>query len=106
MTTLNRQDAGAAARTEIAWQRFSVPFDYPVAFTRGLFHADNPLFADMLSRREAGKRHRAIVYVDDGIAGALPDLTGRVRAYADAHSDRIELIGSRRSRAARRSRPS
>ena len=86
------QDAQTAAQAEISWQRFSVPYDYPVAFTRGLFRPDNPLFADMLSRREADKRHRVIFYVDGGIAKARPGLLDQIRAYAEFHGDRMDLL--------------
>ncbi|MEM7746223.1 MAG: hypothetical protein AAF409_21220, partial [Pseudomonadota bacterium] len=65
-------------RTEIAWQRFSVPFEFPVAFTHGLFDPENPLLADVLSQREPAKRHRALVYLDDGVAAADPGLVARV----------------------------
>lgn len=94
--TTTRTDAAAEHGNQIgshiSWQRFSVPYDYPVAFTRGLFHADNPLFADMLARREADKRHKVMVYVDDGIAKARPGLLDQIRAYASAHSDRMDLM--------------
>ncbi len=76
---------------EIAWQRFSVAYDYPVAFTRGLFDPANPLLADMLARREPAKRHRALVYLDDNLARARPDLPAAIAAYAAAHSARMTL---------------
>ncbi|MEM7746021.1 MAG: 3-dehydroquinate synthase [Pseudomonadota bacterium] len=79
-------------RTEIAWQRFSVPFEFPVAFTRGLFDRENPLLADVLSQREPAKRHRALVYLDDGVAAADPGLVARVRGYFQAHAPRMELV--------------
>ncbi|MEM6664677.1 MAG: 3-dehydroquinate synthase [Pseudomonadota bacterium] len=88
-----RHDIDAPVETEISWQRFSVPYDYPVAFTRGLFRSENPLFADMLSRREGGKRHRVMVYIDDGIAKVRPDLLNQIRDYSEAHKARIELLG-------------
>ncbi|MEL7154290.1 MAG: 3-dehydroquinate synthase [Pseudomonadota bacterium] len=82
-----------STRAEIAWQRFSVPYDYPVAFTRGLFATDNSLFADMLARREADKRHKCMVYIDDGIAKTRPDFVAEIEAYAAAHAERIDLMG-------------
>ncbi|MEM1299574.1 MAG: 3-dehydroquinate synthase [Pseudomonadota bacterium] len=85
-------DTYIGAESEIAWQRFSVPYDYPVAFTRGLFQTDNPLFADMLVRREPDKRHRVMVYIDDGIAKARPALLDQIRAYAAAYADQIDLM--------------
>lgn len=84
-------NAGTAEVAQIAWQRFSVPYDYPVAFTRGLFAPGNPLFADMLARREPAKRHRCLVYLDDCLARARPALMAEIAAYADAHADRMVL---------------
>ena len=42
-------DTAVKTGADIQWQRFSVPYDYPVAFTRGLFDVDNPLLIDMLA---------------------------------------------------------
>ena len=67
METTRDSIGNETGATEIAWQRFSIPYDYPVAFTRGLFQLSNGLFADMLARREPDKRHRAMIYVDDGV---------------------------------------
>ena len=82
----------STAKTDIAWQRFAVPYDYPVAFTRGLFQPENPLLADMLARRQPDKRHRAIAYVDSGVAAARPGLVSAIQAYTRAHADRIDLL--------------
>jgi 3-dehydroquinate synthase len=76
---------------DIAWQRFSVPYEYPVAFTRRLFDPGNPLLADMLARREPDRRHRALVFLDDNLARARPDLAPAIEAYAAAHGDRMAL---------------
>lgn len=72
---------------EVHWQRFSVPYEYPVAFTRGLFDPANPLLAEMLCLREADKRHRCLVFIDAGVLNARPDLAAEVEAYAAAHAD-------------------
>ncbi|WP_217995055.1 hypothetical protein, partial [Methylogaea oryzae] len=50
------------------WQRFSVDFDYPVVFTRNAFSPSNPALADMLSRKENGRRHRVAAVIDEGVA--------------------------------------
>lgn len=78
--------------TMVKWQRFSVPFAYPVAFTRSLFALDNPLLFEMLAMRERDKRHRCLVYLDEGVVTAQPDLPNRVRRYFDAHARHIELV--------------
>ena len=76
----------------VHWQKFSVPYDYPVAFVRGLFAPENPLFADIVSRKEQIKRHRCFFVIDEGIAQALPGLVPSILAYIQAHSDRLDLI--------------
>lgn len=83
---------GADAATRLYWQRFSVPYEYPVVFTRHLFAPENPLLAEVVALREAGKRHRCLVYVDDGLAGARPGLIPAITAYFDAHAARMELL--------------
>ena len=40
---------GANAATKLYWQRFSVPYEYPVAFTRHLFAPENPLLAEVVA---------------------------------------------------------
>jgi len=82
----------ADTATRLYWQRFSVPFEYPVVFTRHLFAPENPLLADVVALREAEKRHKCLVYVDDGLAAARPGLIPEIAAYFDAHAARLELL--------------
>lgn len=79
---------------EIHWQRFSVSYDYPVAFTRQLFAVDKPLLADILARREPSRRHRVLFFVDAGLAAARPQLSCEIEDYAARYADRIELVAS------------
>jgi 3-dehydroquinate synthase len=83
---------GADAATTLYWQRFSVPYEYPVAFTRDLFTPENPLLADVVALREPRKRHKCLVYVDDGLARARPGLIPAITSYFDAHAVRMELL--------------
>ncbi len=94
-TTVSREpDNGPAAeqRTLISWQRFSVPYHYPVAFTRDLFAPDNPLLIEMLALRERDKRHRCLIYIDEGVAVAQPTLVSRIIDYFTVHAARAELL--------------
>ncbi|MDK3074485.1 3-dehydroquinate synthase [Sedimentitalea sp. JM2-8] len=86
MGLTHRQDA------TVYWQEFSVPYVYPVAFVRGLFAPENPLFADVLARKEPAKRHRCFFVLDEGTVRAMPGLVPSLLAYAQSHSDRIDLI--------------
>jgi len=74
------------------WQRFAVPYEFPVVFTEGLFEPENPVLRDALCRLEPEKRHRVIVFVDDGLTAAHPDLLDAITAYARRHADAIDLV--------------
>ena len=71
------------------WQRFSVPYAYPVAFTRGVFAPQNPLLVDALARAEPEKRHRCLFFLDDGLLRARPGLPGEIATWSAAHRDRV-----------------
>jgi 3-dehydroquinate synthase len=82
-------DAGGA----VYLQRFSVPYEYPVHFTEQLFSPHNPTLRETVRRLEPGRRHRCIVFVDDGLGGgASPSFAERIAAYAAAHADAIDLV--------------
>lgn len=73
-------------------QSFSVPFEYPVVFTRDLFSPDNSVLRDCIARPAPDRRHRAAVFVDSGVADAWPDLTDRIDAYAAAHAATLHWV--------------
>ena len=74
-------------------QRFSVTFEYPVAFCNdGLLEADSSL-AWSIARREPERRHPLGVVIDEGLARAQPELSARVVRYARAHERVLELRG-------------
>jgi len=64
-------------------EEISVPFSYPVTFTRHAFDPANPVLADTV-------RGRTLAYVDSGLAEAQPGLTEALVAYARATG--IELL--------------
>ena len=79
-------------RSTVSWQRFSVPYEYPVHFTDKLFAPENLVLLEVLIRHESKKRHRVVVFVDDGLVQTRPELHTQIRAYADHHSDSIDLV--------------
>lgn len=85
-----RPDGGAGS--SVCWQEFAVQFRYPVHFTEGVFDQRNPLLADVVSMLEPGRRHRALLFVDDGVAAAMPGLTASIADYAGHHADRLDLV--------------
>ncbi|MEM9219774.1 MAG: 3-dehydroquinate synthase [Cyanobacteria bacterium P01_F01_bin.150] len=77
-------------------QTFSVPFQYQVHFTHGLFQIHNPLLADVI---DASSSHnpfssgpkKIMVIIDGGIAKPDQKLLQQITDYASYHSDRITL---------------
>ena len=87
-----KPDARAArARTATHWQRFSVPYEFPVVFTEGVFDPENPALRDVLARLEPAKRHRVVFFVDDGLNAGRAPLAEAITRYAQRHADAIEL---------------
>ena len=86
-------DASRDALPGALWQRFEVPFSFPVVFTHDLFDPTNALLADALGRLEPAKRQRFAVVVDAGLAEADPGLVPRVSAWSEAQGARVELLG-------------
>lgn len=74
------------------WQRFSVPYEYPVYFTENLFDPANPVLRDTLCRLETKRRHRCVVFVDEGVLRVWPSLGEDIERYAEQHSDHIHLV--------------
>jgi 3-dehydroquinate synthase len=85
-------DASAASQ-DVYHQRIAVPFEYPVHFTHNLLAGGNELLAETLDRLGEHRRHRAIVYVDSGLAEAQPQLIEQVKEYFHNHPRRLELAG-------------
>ncbi len=79
------------ARTATHWQRFAVPYEFPIVFTEGVFDPENPALRDVLCRLEPAKRHRVVVFVDDGLNTGRAPLTEAIVQYAQRHADVMEL---------------
>jgi len=72
-------------------QSFSVPYEYPVYFTEHLFAHDNPIFRQVLTRRESTRRHRFAVLIDSNVDAAFPSLAHDIAGYAVVHADAMAL---------------
>jgi 3-dehydroquinate synthase len=79
--------------THVVEQRIAVEWDFPVVFTRGIFHPKNAALATTLDRRDEQRIHRAMVFIDGEVARAWPDLHGKVTSYFGAWSDKLQLAG-------------
>jgi 3-dehydroquinate synthase len=75
-------------------EELSVPFSYPVYFTRGAFEPDNPIVAEAVGRAappRGGEAGKTLAYLDSGLVAAQPRLPQAVLAYAKRHSDALRL---------------
>lgn len=81
----------AQAATSLHVQRFTIAYEYPVVFTDGLLRPDNPTLVQALTRLEPLRRHRCLVFVDDGICAARHGIEDEITGYAAAHARSIEL---------------
>jgi len=91
MLNMASDTRSTTARTATHWQRFAVPYEFPVIFTEGVFDPENPALRDVLCRLEPAKRHRVVVFVDDGLSAGRAPLPDAIVQYARRHSDVIEL---------------
>ena len=73
---------------------FSVPFRFPVHFTRGAWSPANTVFADVIRREESDRRHRVLAIVDAQVASANPALSQDIAAYFSAFPDGLELVAA------------
>lgn len=74
-------------------QQFSVSFDYPVVFTEDVFDTENSTLCDVINRLDEGRKHKAVVYIDSGVAQANPQIISSVKNYFHEHESQIELAG-------------
>ena len=86
------QDIETKTDTTTHWQRFAVPFEFPVCFTENLFDLKNTTLVDVLARLEPKKTHKALIFLDDGLSQAYPNLITDIAAYVSHQKDSIELV--------------
>jgi 3-dehydroquinate synthase len=100
MRRFERFDTGSAAGpmsdfvpTNHHLERFSVEFEYPVAFVRGALEPAEQTLAWAIARREPTRRHPVFVVLDGGLAFARADLYEEITRYVSAHASTLELRG-------------
>lgn len=77
-----------------AVQQFSVPFRFPVFFTRNAWQPDNLAFVDTIRGLEPDRRHRVLVVVDSNVASTNPTLISDIDRYFAAHSESLSLAAA------------
>ena len=83
---------GADAQLYVSRPSFTVPFEYPVLFTENVFDPANPVLVSAISRLEPDRRHKLIVFVDQGVAANWPQLNCAIESYTQGHADQLALV--------------
>ncbi|HEX6985666.1 MAG TPA: 3-dehydroquinate synthase, partial [Planctomycetaceae bacterium] len=72
---------------------FSVPFTHRLRFTRDVFGPDEAVLVDLFE--PSGDRPpRVQFWLDEDVANANPQLRPRLRALAERHAGRFEVVGN------------
>jgi 3-dehydroquinate synthase len=71
---------------------FSVSYQFPVSFTRGVWARGNDSFAQLTSSRERHRRHRVMVVIDERVADARPSLIGEIDEYFACRPNHLSLV--------------
>jgi 3-dehydroquinate synthase len=94
--SINIADSSLLSRNTIEdvqyLQQFVVPYEFPVVFTENIFEPENAALIDIVRRLEPDKRHKCLIFVDQGLASARTDLIERIKAYASHHAAHMELV--------------
>ncbi len=69
---------------------FAVGFLHRLRFSRDVFAPDNRIAAELVQSRD-GEAARVLVFIDQGVADAWPNLARQVELYAEANPARIRL---------------
>jgi 3-dehydroquinate synthase len=73
-------------------QTISVPFEYPVIFTRNVFSPGNTVLVELINRRQEPLPHRCVVFIDANVVAAIPPLPGGVTGYFETHRQALDLV--------------
>jgi 3-dehydroquinate synthase len=73
---------------------FSVPFRFPVHFTRDAWDPTNTVLADVVRRGEVDRRHRVLAIIDARVASAHTRLPEHISAYFAAFPDALDLVAA------------
>ena len=89
---MTAKTAPGRVRTTVHWQKFAVPYEFPVYFTDNLFNPANQSLVEAMCRLEPDKRHRCLFFVDDGLIQARPEVIEDIKAYTAHHARDLDLV--------------
>ena len=72
-------------------QKFSVPFQYEVYFTRHIFALDNVLLAKTIEAQSSNIPAKVLVILDDGLLPHYPNIMHAIELYFQQYPNKIKL---------------
>lgn len=84
---------GMWGETRAYVQKFSVPYEFPVYFTRDVFSSKNDVLREVVASLPHSSQPRVAFFLDDGAEREMPDLLRRICAYAQSHAETFQLAG-------------
>src|SRR5438309_982898 len=72
---------------------FQVSYELQVQFTQNVFEPTNSVLKTVLDHSKNGP-HKTIIVLDEALAQTQPDLSRRIEAYFETHSDQLQLLAS------------
>lgn len=85
-----QRKVGAHDAREVS--RLDVSFSYAVVFVDDVFAPDCAVLSDAIAEPGAGRRPKVLVFMDEGLAAAAPELASRVMGYLRAWSSRCDSV--------------
>ena len=77
---------------DIHWQKYEVPYEFPVCFTEDVFNKNNKIFLDIIRKNEKDKRHNIIFFIDEGITKHYEDLVTEIKQYINEYDKYLHLV--------------
>jgi 3-dehydroquinate synthase len=71
---------------------FQVSYELQVQFTQNVFEPTNLVLKTVLDQGNNGGPHKTIVILDEALARTQPDISRRIEAYFETHSEQLQLV--------------
>ena len=75
-------------------QRFSIPYEYKVVFTRHLFDVDNQVLLELLQDDQQEGSRKMVFVIDSEVAFHHRELVQDITNFCKAHSEQLQLCGA------------
>lgn len=81
-------------KVETLKQKFSVPFEYTVVFTRKVFSPNNPALKDVLLADGSKTKRRVLFVIEESLLKDYPSLPDDITAYCEDHTRILQQTSS------------